>query len=76
MKIRKIKNMKFIINFKFTKRVMEKSNRNADAQSVRSHASKASKAPSMTMSQREEAAQKAFADKEQAAHEERLKKVR
>ena len=45
--------MKFIINFKFTKRVMEKSNRNADTMSVKSHASKASrvsKAPSMTMS--------------------------
>ena len=49
------------------------SNRNADAQSVKSHASKA---PSMTQSMREEAAEKAYADAEDKKHQERLAEVR
>ena len=55
---------------------MSKSNRNADAISVKSHASKVSMAPSMTPTQREEAAEKAYAEAEQKKHEERVAVIR
>ena len=53
---------------------MEKSsNRNADTQS---RTSKASKAPSISMSQREEAAEKAYQVEEQRKHDLRIAEVR